>query len=141
MRAVSSILALALAAGALAKPHGPRGGPACMNDKQAQQVATNFKDLIAAYSDELADAALTEDFTDYSDSVTELINSGCTGPQPVRPDHFPSRKMSGIVLIRCAQLGSKTFASLEEFKAGQSAQPPIRTSCSSPPSPAPPTPP
>ena len=63
---------------------GSFAASACMNDKAAQQVATNFKDLIAEYSDELADAALTEDFTDYSDSVTELINSGCQGPQAVR---------------------------------------------------------
>jgi len=99
MRSFSSILALsALAVGAIAQ------APACMNDKAAQQVATNFKDLIAAYSDELADAALTEDFTDYSDAVTELINSGCQGPMA---------------------LGQPTFNNLTEFEAGQSAQPPI----------------
>lgn len=57
--------------------------PACMSDADAQQVATNFKELIANYSDELADASMTTDFTDYSDSVNELINSGCTGPQTV----------------------------------------------------------
>lgn len=79
----TTILALsAFAAGALAK-FSPRA-PACMNDKAAQQVATNFGTLIHTYSDALADAALTEDFTDYSDSVIELINSGCKGPQTVR---------------------------------------------------------
>lgn len=57
--------------------------PACMSDSDAQQVATNFKDLIANYSDELADSSLTTDFTDYSDSVNELINSGCSGPATV----------------------------------------------------------
>lgn len=78
MRAVSSVVAItALAAGAFATS-------ACMNDKAAQQVATNFKDLIAEYSDQLADDALTTDFIDYSDSVIELINGGCTGPVEVR---------------------------------------------------------
>ena len=70
-----------LALGAFAT--GSLAASACMNDKQAQQVATNFKDLIADYSDELADASLTEDFTDYSDAVIELINSGCQGPETV----------------------------------------------------------
>lgn len=50
----------------------------CMSDTDAQQVATNFKDLIVEYSDELANSSLTMDFVDYSDSVIELINSGCT---------------------------------------------------------------
>lgn len=48
-----------------------------MSEDEAQQVAKNFKDLIVEYSDELATSSLTEDFSDYSDSVTELINSGC----------------------------------------------------------------
>ena len=57
---------------------------ACMSDADAAQVANNFETLIADYSDELADAALASDFSDYSDSVNELINSGCTdGPAPV----------------------------------------------------------
>ena len=33
------------------------------------------------------------------------------------------------------QLGSKTFSNLEQFKAGQSAQPPIRTFYTVPPKP------
>lgn len=59
------------------------GYEACMSDADAQQVVTNFQTLIAAYSDELAEAALTVDFIDYSDSVNELINEGCSGPQAV----------------------------------------------------------
>jgi hypothetical protein len=55
-----------------------------MTDEDAQQVANNFKELIAAYSDDLANAVLTEDFVDFSDSVNELINNGCpNGPAPV----------------------------------------------------------
>jgi hypothetical protein len=55
----------------------------CMSASEAQQVATNFKDLIASYSNATADATLTTGFHDYSDSVIELINSGCTGPDAV----------------------------------------------------------
>jgi hypothetical protein len=54
-----------------------------MSDSQAQTVATNFKDLIATYSDELANATVAEDFVDYSSSVNTLIDSGCTGPVSV----------------------------------------------------------
>ncbi|KAM0723803.1 hypothetical protein Q7P37_000793 [Cladosporium fusiforme] len=77
----------------------------CLSDNAAQKVADNFKALIATYSDSLADQVLTVDFTDYSDSVNELINGGCdTGLAP---------------------LGSATFDSREDFKAGQGAQPAI----------------
>ena len=54
-----------------------------MTDDSAQQVATNFATLITSYSDALADASLTVDFVDYSDSVNELINNGCSTPNTV----------------------------------------------------------
>ncbi|KAF2163591.1 hypothetical protein M409DRAFT_57472 [Zasmidium cellare ATCC 36951] len=77
----------------------------CLTDYDAQRVANNFGQTIENYSDALADRVLTTDFTDYSDSVNELINNGCpNGPQP---------------------LGSATFTSLADFKAGQGAQPSI----------------
>ena len=86
----SYILAASVfAASVLAAPEVSLGkrlvkrSPACMSDSDAQQVATNFKDLITDYSDALAESSLTTDFTDYSDSVNELINSGCSGPQTV----------------------------------------------------------
>jgi hypothetical protein len=49
-----------------------------MSDNDATKVANNFKTLIDNYSDSLANASLTKDFVDYSDSVGELINGGCT---------------------------------------------------------------
>jgi hypothetical protein len=56
----------------------------CMTYDQASTVANNFASLISAYSNASADAYLTVDFTDYSDSVNELINNGCpNGPAPV----------------------------------------------------------
>lgn len=103
----STIIAAAtFALGAIASPLIQKRdcNDTCMTYEQATVVANNFKTLIAAYSDELADQVLTTDFTDYSDSVTELINSGCQGPQP---------------------LGAATFDSLASFKAGQGAQPAI----------------
>ena len=98
----SSILAIAgLAIGALATP----AKRACMTDDDANRVANNFRTLITDYSNATAARVLCTDFTDYSDSVNELINNGClNGPQP---------------------LGSATFSSLEEFQAGQGGQPNI----------------
>ena len=58
----------------------------CLSDNEAQTVAENFKESIAAYTDALADAAFTTDFTDYSDSVIELIDNGCPN-SPVVVSH------------------------------------------------------
>ncbi|KAK3109518.1 hypothetical protein LTR53_017148 [Teratosphaeriaceae sp. CCFEE 6253] len=76
----------------------------CMSADEANQVALNFNHLISDYSDELANASLTVGFVDYSDSVSTLIDSGCTGPQP---------------------LGVATFDSRAAFIAGQGGQPNI----------------
>jgi len=116
-----SIVALsALAAGAMAGPIETLSGfritgalpqiekrqsTEVMTDDEAQRVAENFKDLINLdFNKTLARTAMTKGFTDYSDSVIELINSGCTGPQPLTEATFTSRKA---------------------FIAGQSSQPPI----------------
>jgi hypothetical protein len=77
------------AVAALANPVVKRGDdcddqPPCLTLAQAQTVADNFESLIKDYSKADANKFLTKDFHDYSDSVTELINSGCTGPQTVR---------------------------------------------------------
>lgn len=92
MRSFSTILATAslLAfTSALPEPifggrnaHPVRGGT-CMTQAEAQQVADNFQNLIADYSATLANETLTVGYHDYSDSVTTLIDSGCTGPQAV----------------------------------------------------------
>ncbi|WPG99094.1 Hypothetical protein R9X50_00190300 [Acrodontium crateriforme] len=80
-------------------------GATCMTKNQAQQVADNFQQLIAAYSDKAADQTLTKGFNDYSDSVTTLIDNACAaGPQA---------------------LGSVTFNSRVSFEKGQGAQPAI----------------
>lgn len=115
-----SIAALsALAVGALAGPIDSMSGfrvsgelpkiqerdATCMSTDEAQRVAENFKNLInLEFNTTLAKTALTKDFTDYSDSVTELINSGCYGPQPLTEATFTNRKA---------------------FIDGQSSQPPI----------------
>ena len=61
----------------------PSYGTPCMTKEQAQHVAQNFETLISYYTDEIALASLTVDFTDYSDSVNTLIDQGCTAPAPV----------------------------------------------------------
>jgi len=76
-----------------------------MTNAQAVKVAQNFRALIhETFNSTLAKTALTKDFTDYSDSVIELIDSGCTGP---------------------VALTTPTFTSRSAFIAGQSSQPPI----------------
>jgi beta-mannanase len=82
MRSVFALAALAATAHAAAAPWASWGTnkatSKCMSDSEAKKVANNFKTLIDEYSDKLANATLTEDFIDYSDSVGELINGGCT---------------------------------------------------------------
>lgn len=101
----SSFLAVAaLATGVFAAPKQGSNGD-CLTDSSAYHVAQNFQSLIASYSNASAAAFLTTDFTDYSDSVNELINNGCpNGPAP---------------------LGSATFTGLTAFQAGQGGQPAI----------------
>lgn len=61
----------------------PRTTSNCMSDSDATKVANNFKTLIAAYSDSFSNKTMAVDFVDYSDSVMELINGGCEGPEVV----------------------------------------------------------
>lgn len=105
----TSAAVLSLAAGALAAPKGlwhHKSG--CMSADEAQQVATNYGDLIASYSDELANAALSKDFTDYSESVNTLID---TCPQGAAAVSLP--------------LLSASFSNRAQFEKGQGEQAPI----------------
>jgi len=78
MRCFNAICALAsLATAAFAGDQG------CLDSDTARQVADNFGGLISNYSATAANETLTRSYIDYSDSVIELINSGCTGPLPV----------------------------------------------------------
>lgn len=94
-----------LALGTSASPLVERAAP-CMSTSQAAKVAQNFRALIhEEFNKTLAQTAMTKDFTDYSDSVIELIDSGCpNGP---------------------VALTTPTFTSRAAFIAGQSSQPPI----------------
>jgi hypothetical protein len=111
----ATIAALALSAAAAPAPDGEghwngadytnpgeSNNTCCLDDSHAYKVAENFGQLISAYTNSAAQAYLTTNFTDYSDSVNELINNGCTGPQA---------------------LGTATFNSLAAFEAGQGSQP------------------
>ena len=80
----------------------------CMCEADAQRVANNYGTLIASYSDELANAALAKDFTDYSEGVNTLIN---TCPQGAAAQPLP--------------LLSATFSSRKQFEVGQGEQPAI----------------
>ena len=56
----------------------------CLTDTSARRVAENFRSTVADYSPELADRVFSVNFTDYADSVNELMNNGCpNGPKPL----------------------------------------------------------
>lgn len=97
----SSVLAsfAAVAVGVLAQD------APCLSLAAANQVADNFATLIDGYTNAEAEAFLTEDYNDYTDSVKELINGGCTSPEPID--------------------SSVTFAGRDAFIAGQGSQPNI----------------
>ncbi|KAK4549524.1 hypothetical protein LTR36_006521 [Oleoguttula mirabilis] len=96
--ATASLIALSAAS---PEPIFKRDDAACMTQAEAQVVANNFQELIADYTVEAANAYLTTDFEDNTDSVTELINGGCSGPET---------------------LGVATFTSRAAFEAAQGAQ-------------------
>lgn len=104
----STITALCFGIGAIAAPALSRreeDDEWCMTDAEATKVAENFKELISAYTNATAERVLCTSFTDYSDSVIELINNGCAnGPIP---------------------LGAPTFTDRASFEAGQGSQPNI----------------
>lgn len=107
MVALNSLALLSLAAaGTLAAPTW--SSQQCMTDDQANVVAEKYGELIASYTDELAEALLTTDFTDWSESVNTLINS-C--PQGDAAMTLP--------------LLAATFDNREEFQIGQGQQPHI----------------
>jgi hypothetical protein len=86
MRSVFALAAIAFTASAAATPWGwgsQRTLSNCMSDSAASTVANNFRTLIASYSDAFANETLAVDFVDYSDSVIELINGGCTDGQHI----------------------------------------------------------
>lgn len=108
----SAVLSLAIV-GTLAGPVERRTGlwhhsSDCMSEADAQQVVDNYAQLISAYTVAGANAALTEDFVDYSESVNSLIN---TCPQ-------------GSAAITLPLL-SPTFSNRTQFEAGQGQQAPI----------------
>jgi hypothetical protein len=63
-----------------------------MNRKQAEHVAATFQSLIRGYTIEQAEAALTEDFVDYSSAVSIVINKGAAEPEDITQPIFTSRE-------------------------------------------------
>jgi hypothetical protein len=110
MHGLSVLLTSALAICASANPVGSnllqkRFG-SCLSDSEASTVANNFRATIAdPFSASFVKKTFAKTFQDFSDSVNELINSGCpNGP---------------------ATLGTATFSSRKAFIQGQSTQAPI----------------
>ncbi|KAF2485676.1 hypothetical protein BDY17DRAFT_109950 [Neohortaea acidophila] len=104
---IVSTLSLLALGGVEAHPQSYGGSSSsCMPYDTGVALATAFRDLIALpFNQTLAKHAMTPTFTDYSDSVIELINNGCpNGP---------------------IALGSPTFSGRTAFIKGQSGQAPI----------------
>lgn len=80
---------------------GPWGRPnpgKCLTQESAQYLVDGFEGLISAYTDANADKLLSEDFSDFSDSINSLAGYPVGGP---------------------------TFPNKAAFKAGQGAQPAV----------------
>ncbi|KAK5119959.1 hypothetical protein LTR85_007035 [Meristemomyces frigidus] len=106
---ITAVSVLACRAFALPQPNND----ACMRDAQANTVAKNFEALISAYTNATANAVMTADVVDYSDSVISLMDSAC-----------PTSAPAGSPLPFVA-LGTATFDSRSDFEAGQGGQPNI----------------
>jgi len=65
--------------------------PFCLNQEDANMLATNFGLLISSYSNSLANLTLAPDYTDYSESVNTLIDGAGTAPQSLLGATFSSR--------------------------------------------------
>jgi len=112
--AVASLLALsAFARPSVEKVHKRHGYGYCLSKNEAQQVATNYGDLIAGYTTELAEAALDPEFTDYSESVNSLIQDCPQGSAAMQ-----------AVAAKLPLLGP-SFTNRTTFEAGQGQQAPI----------------
>jgi hypothetical protein len=103
MRFATIAAATALVASASAAPvwgdwFGRFNPGKCLNQNSAQYLVDGFAGLITAYSDADADKLLSDDFTDWSDSINSLAG------QPV---------------------GKVTFPNKAAFKVGQGAQPAV----------------
>lgn len=66
-------------------------GNKCLTDKQGQQGAEIFRQLIQEYSTTLALEALTEDFVDYTSAVAIIMNKGAAGPKSLTAPTFDGR--------------------------------------------------
>jgi hypothetical protein len=75
-------MALLAAACAVAAPSG-HDGDYCLCAEEAHRVAKNFQQMFSNYTDELALRILSPDFSDFTDSVSWLMNNGTECPSPV----------------------------------------------------------
>lgn len=64
----------------------------CLDAEWADKMADVFRALIQEYSDELALAALTEDFVDWASSVNILMNKGAQFPKNITGPTFSGRQ-------------------------------------------------
>lgn len=106
----------------------------CLSDAEAKNQANHFAELVRSYSNSSADAYLTPDFVDYSDSVIQLMNGGCpNNPRQVR-EHLITLPLAAPqahthththTTNTSLQLGTATFTSRQAFKDAEGNQPAI----------------
>jgi hypothetical protein len=73
----------------------------CLCDSDADVIANDFAQLISNYSADFATKVLADDYTDQSDSVNTLIDSGTTSPIAVCCDPLPSSSCVFIIEANC----------------------------------------
>ncbi|KAF2720682.1 hypothetical protein K431DRAFT_285592 [Polychaeton citri CBS 116435] len=71
------------------------GGRKCLSESTAQQVASNFFTITGGqgiFNRTVAEAALANDFSDTSGSVSSIVNGGNTGPLPLLGPTFANKE-------------------------------------------------
>jgi hypothetical protein len=71
----------------------------CLCDSDAEVIGNDFAQLISNYSATFANEVIASDYTDQSDSVNTLIDSGTTSPIAVWHPSYTTRLLSSILIV------------------------------------------
>jgi hypothetical protein len=71
----------------------------CLCDSDAEVIGNDFAQLISNYSATFANEVIASDYTDQSDSVNTLIDSGTTSPIAVWHPSYTARLLSSILIV------------------------------------------
>jgi hypothetical protein len=71
----------------------------CLCDSDADVIGNDFAQLISNYSADFANKVIASDYTDQSDSVNTLIDSGTTSPSAVCTLFTLQRLLSSRLIV------------------------------------------